>query len=571
MRIIKLKKQIKRISGPRTFISGHRNPDIDSLAAATALAVLRQRHGQGEFIPICPGVLPDRAKYLFDRFHITPPVSRNDVYVQVGDMMTDVPAIDGGISLFAAVGELRETRLPRMPVTDQTGKYLGMLSAMALLENLLNIGNDADGGSGLTGRRVFSSAAMIKQVLDAEELTGSDMLKEQDFEVYVAAMSGDTLEQHLPDDRSEVLAVIVGDRPDVQMRVVERHIRLLIVTGNCPVKPWVLRQAQENKVTILVTPLDSAAACRRLKFSMPVHCALCPDDAVAVFSPRDRVRDVRKKIMECQDDVIPVVDNRGKLSGAILKQVLHETPPYRMILVDHNELDQSPPGTEEIPVVEVVDHHRIGMLPTATPIRFTGDVVGSTCTLVAMMYRSAGERLSPELAGILLGGIISDTLNLKSPTTADMDLKMCEWLEKVSGVSGAELMQELLHIDSPLAVKPAAEVINGDRKDYTDGKIRFALSQVEESNLELLHQRYGELAGELRKCVETEKLDFFGLLVTDAVRGNSELLAVGDAGITSNLPWQRHPDGLFDLPGVLSRKKQLLPQVLSITASLQQK
>lgn len=565
-----MKKKHDAFSGPRTFISGHRNPDIDSLAAATALAVLRQRHNDGEFIPICPGVFPDRAKYLFDKFHVAPPVSRNDVYIQIGDLMVDVPAVNGATSLFAAVSQLRETRLPRLPAIDNDGKYLGMLSALALLDNLLCIDNDADSGSGLTGRRVYTSTGMMRDVLEAEILAGDDLTSEQDFEVYVAAMSGDTFEAHLP-THGETLAILVGDRPDVQMRAVERKVKLLIVTGNCPVKPWVLRQALENGVAIMVTPLDSAAAIRRLKFSLPVHRVIGLDESNLPLSPGDRLRDVRKNILECRDDVIPVVDSQGRLAGAVLKQMLHETPPYRMILVDHNETDQSPPGTEEIPIVEVVDHHRIGMMPTAVPIRFTGDVVGSTCTLVAMMYRSTGERVTPEIAGILLGGIISDTLSLKSPTTADADRRMCEWLEKISGVSGEELMQELLRIDSPLAVKPAFEVINGDRKDYTDGKIRFALAQVEESNLELLHQRRDELAAEIRKTVESEKLDFFGLLVTDAVRGNSDFLAQGEPGILRNLPWRKYDSGVFSLPGVLSRKKQLLPQILSITASLQQK
>ncbi|MBE6364588.1 MAG: putative manganese-dependent inorganic diphosphatase [Lentisphaerae bacterium] len=554
----------------QTFISGHRNPDIDSLAAAAGLAVLRGRHGEGEFIPLCPGVLPDRAKYLFDRFQIPYPVSRNDVYIKIADLMSDVPLVGGDMPLFSAVEKLRETRLARLPVTDENGRYLGMLSGLALLSKLLSVGGDGDGGDGLTGRKVYSSAALIKEVLEAELLTGENLAAGQDFEVYVAAMSAATFKKHLP-SCSEKLAVIVGDRPDIQQLVVERNIRLMIVTGNRPVSDEVLAKARENKVVLLLTGLDSAAAIRRLKFSVPVKFAVKRDDEELIVSPADRLRDVKRKILDHYEDVIPAVDNDGILKGVILKHTLHQQPPYRMILVDHNEIDQSPPGVEEIPVVEVVDHHRIGMMPTAVPIRFTGDVVGSSCTLVAMMYRSAGERLTPEMAGLLLGGIISDTLLLKSPTTADLDRRMCDWLEKLSGVGRKELMDELLQIDSPLAVKPALEVINGDRKDYTDRNIRFALSQVEESNLELLHQRRSELTEAMYKIMETEKLDFFGLLVTDAVRGNSELLALGDRAMRRSLPYRSDDDEIFLLPGVLSRKKQLLPQMLSITSTLQDK
>jgi len=564
------KQFFRRKNGIRqTFISGHRNPDIDSLAAATALAALRGRHQEGEFIPLCPGILPDRAKYLFDRFHIPYPVVRNDVYIQIRDLMSDVPEINGETPLFTAVEKLRQTRLPRLPVTDRNGNYQGMLSAMILLGNLLSIGCDGDSGSGLTGRRVFSSAALIKEVLNAEVLSGEDLTAGQDFEVYVAAMSAETFDKHLPHSEKS-LAVIVGDRPEVQNRAVERKVRLMIITGNCPAAKGVLDAAVKNKVTILRTGLDSATVIRRLKFSVPVQYALNRDDDELVISPGERLRDLRRKISDHHEDVIPVVDAKGKFSGAVLKQVLHDVPPYQMILVDHNELDQSPPGAEEIPVVEVVDHHRIGMMPTAVPIRFTGDVVGSTCTLVAMMYRSAGERLGPDMAGLLLGGIISDTLLLKSPTTAEADIRMCEWLEKLSGVKKEDLMDELLHIDSPLAVKPALEVINGDRKDYTDRAIRFALSQVEESNLELLHQRREELLAGMHRIMADDGLNFFGLLVTDAVRGNSELLATGDPAICRNLPYRSMDGQLFMLPGVLSRKKQLLPQLLSVTASIQE-
>ena len=565
------KKSFRSERTLQVFISGHRNPDIDSLASATALAALRGRHDKDcEYIPLCPGILPDRAKYLFDRFKVPYPMSRNDIYIQVRNLYSKIPVISGEMPLFQAVEKLREARLPRLPVTDDDGHFLGMLSGMALLDNLLSVGGSGDSGSGLTGRMVYSSAALIRDVLDAEVLSGEELTAEQDFETYVAAMSAESFEQHLPGN-SERLAVVVGDRPDIQRRVAERKIKLMIVTGKRPVKPDVLAKARENKVTLLATKLDSAAAIRRLRFSVPVRCALSCDEDELIIAPEDRIRDVRRRILNHYEDIIPVVDGEGVYVGSLLKQTLHEPPPYRMILVDHNELDQSLPGAEEIPVIEVVDHHRIGIMPTSVPIRFTGDVVGSTCTLVAQMYRSAGERLTPEMAGLLLGGIISDTLLLKSPTTAPADVRMCEWLEKICGVTKEDLMAELCRIDSPLAVKPADEVINGDRKDYTDGALRFALSQVEESNLELLHQRREELAERIRAIIDEESLNFFGLLVTDAVRGNSELLILGDRAVRHSLPYRTEDDELFLLPGVLSRKKQLLPQVLAVTASLQEK
>ena len=249
-----------------------------------------------------------------------------------------------------------------------------------------------------------------------------------------------------------------------------------------------------------------------------------------------------------------------------MKKSISEAPPHRLILVDHNEMDQSIPGAEEIPIIEVVDHHRIGMQPTISPIKFTGDVVGSTCTLVASMFKSLGESLTPDLAGILLGGIVTDTLNLKSPTTSPLDRKMLEWLEKISGVSATSLMAELSQIDSPLASSTPEVVINSDRKTYTNGKYKFSLSQVEETNLELLHQRQDELIKAMAEVQNAEGLNFIGLLVTDAVRETSEMLIIGANEIIRDLPYKAIGPNLFDLPDVLSRKKQLLPQVLFITS-----
>ncbi len=559
-----LKNSSSYLKQPQIFVCGHRNPDIDSIAGAVALAELRRRQGCKNIKAICPGILPDRAAYLLQRFNIPAPASRNDLYVRVRDIMENIPVITSGCTLFDAVGTLRESGFPRLPVVEESGRFLGMLSGMALLANLLSIGNDA--GSSLTGRRIKTSITLINQVLSGEILTVRESDRHQTFEVYVAAMSPDVFDEHLPDNNHE-LAMIVGDRPDIHLKSISRKLRLMIITGNRPVDPWVLEGARNEGVSIIQTKLDSASVIRRLKFSVPVEFSDFPQEDL-ILAPRDRMTEIKQRVLNHPEDVIPVVSD-GKLSGVVLKRTFYDSPPFRMILIDHNEPEQSLPGVAELPVIEVVDHHRIGMNPTAQPIKFTGDVVGSSCTLVASMYRASGESLTADMAGLLLGGIISDTLQLKSPTTADLDWRMAEWLEKISGVQGKDLMTELMKIDSALAAKSPEDVISGDRKDYTDGKYRFALSQVEESDLELLHDRHDELIELMQQKLKNDQLDFFGLLVTDAVRENSELLVCGSHEIVSNLPYDKIGDDLYSLPGVLSRKKQLLPQILAITASLQ--
>lgn len=551
---------------PRIFVSGHRNPDIDSIASAYALAELRRRQGVKQITAVCPGMLPERAAWLFKRFGVKPPDSRNDIHVRLSDMADDrVPVIEADTTLLDAVTVLKDSAMPRLPVVEKDKTFLGMLSPLTLLSKLLNVGCDSE--NSLTGRRVHSSIRLIRQVLNAETLTCFEDEAIQDFCVYVAAMSQDNFEKHLPQTHHE-LAVIAGDRPEIHIRALARPIRLLIVTGNCPVEKLIVDEAEKRRVTILRTPYDSASVIRRIKFSMPVRFADFAEDSF-LLSTHDLLRDVRSDVLSAPEDVYPVIGDDAKLAGVVTKRQFNAPPPFRMILVDHNETAQGIPGLEEIPVIEVVDHHRIGMMPTAQPIKFTGDIVGSTCTLVAMMYRASGESLTPECAGILLGGIVSDTLNLRSPTTAPLDHRMCEWLEKISGVKGADLMADLMKLDSPLISKSAEEVINGDRKNYEDNHFRFAVAQVEENNLELLHQRLPELERAVSEAVRQDSLDFFALLVTDPVRGNSELLMEGLPAVLKRMPYSRTPDGIFLLPGVLSRKKQLLPQLLSITSGSQ--
>ena len=282
-----------------------------------------------------------------------------------------------------------------------------------------------------------------------------------------------------------------------------------------------------------------------------------------VLLESDRVHDVRKAAIRNAHNHFPVVDEKGVLLGTVLKRAFAEEPPYRMILVDHNESEQGIPGVEELPVVEVVDHHRIAFAATKDPIKYTADVVGSTCTLVAKMFRGAGERPTKEIAGVLIAGIVADTLHFQSPTTTETDRQMCAWLEKLCGESAASIMDGLMSVASPLTSMSADQAIASDAKTYTEGGRKFVLAQIEESNLAIFHGHQAELAAAMERTVKASGLDFMALMVTDPVRGNSELLFCGSEAVRRALPYRRGARGTLLMPGVLSRKKQLLPEILA--------
>ena len=423
----------------KTFVCGHRNPDVDSVMSAVALADLRRRTDGLEVEPICAGRVPERAQWVFGHFGVSPLRARRDVYLRVRDLVdSTVPSIDPACTLEEALKRLEASGESSLPVAGRDGRFIGMLSPAKLLG------------------------------------------------LFIA-------------------------KADLSIPVTE-------------------------------APLH--------------HCA-------QVLTASDRVHDVKLAAIRSSHNHFPVVDEDGRLMGTVLKRAFAEEPPYRMILVDHNEREQGIPGLEEIPVIEVVDHHRIAFAATKEPIKYTADVVGSTCTLVARLFRGAGERPTRPIAGVLLAGIVADTLNFQSPTTTETDRAMGAWLAKLCGESAADIFAGLMSVASPLATMAAAKAIASDAKSYEERGRKFVLAQVEESQMAVFHRRQAELAEALEAERRAKGLDFMALMVTDPVRGNSELLFVGDEGVRRTLPYRRGAGGVFLLPGVVSRKKQLLPEVLA--------
>ena len=423
----------------KTYVCGHRNPDIDSVMSAFALADLRRRTGMADVEAISAGRIPDKAKWVFEHFGLEPPRVKRDVYVRVRHLMDrSVPMLDEDASLVDSLRALEASGQSSLPVRGKDGKFRGMLSPAKLLNFFLTKGD------------------------------------------------------------------------------------VTISTGRAPLH----------------------------------HCTL-------VLNESDPIHDIRSGAIRNSHNHFPVVDEEGRLLGTVLKSAFAQEPPFRIILVDHNETDQGIPGLDEVPVVEVVDHHRIAFAATKEPIRYTADVVGSTCTLVARMYRAAGERPTREIAGVLIAGIVSDTLLFQSPTTTETDRRMCGWLEKICGETASSIFEGLSSVASPLASMSAEAAIASDSKTYSESGMRFALAQIEESNLAVFHRQIRELSNAMDARVKSEGLDFMALMVTDPVQGYSELLFSGADSVRRALPYRLGENGTWLLPGVLSRKKQLLPEILA--------
>ena len=278
-----------------------------------------------------------------------------------------------------------------------------------------------------------------------------------------------------------------------------------------------------------------------------------------------RIADVRKRFSAGNTHSIPVVSDDGALIGIITKTDILKPVSTRLVLVDHNEITQAVPGADEVLIAEIIDHHRLGPLNTAQPILFINEPVGSTCTIVADLFRREGLQPSPDIAGIMMSGLISDTLHLNGPTTTSKDAIILAWLAEIAGVNSKQLADEIFNSGSVILANPPEKIVRSDYKIYEEEGIRFAVSQVEELGFGNFWDHAKPIAAALGELREEERLAFAALLVTDINTQNSLLLVKGDATLIQRISYAHvEQDEIFDLPGIVSRKKQLIPYLSSL-------
>ena len=550
----------------RTVVIGHKNPDTDCIAAAAGYAELKRRLGLPRVSAACAGLPSARTEFLFKRFQVPLPAVLSDVFPRVRDVLDpNPPIVRAGQTLLQALALLQRTRRRRLPVVDAQGGYLGMLSLFDLADRMVQKDWETDhegAGDGLVGREVQASLTHMAEVLQAKPLAWRDETNIETFEVYVGAMRAATLASRMSTRDRRHVALVVGDREEVHRLAVALKLRLLILTGNSPMEEDLVREAGAAGVSILRTPFDSATTIRRIKFSAPSELRIQPD--AAVLQAGEKLSDLQALFASEREEAFAVVDGQGKLEGVLWKFDLEREPPLQLILVDHNEIAQAVEGAQEVPIVEIIDHHRVDPPATPRPIVFLNDVIGATCTLVAEQFRRFGQAPPPALAGVLMGGIITDTLLLRSPTSTPRDEAALRWLQELSGADPARLAEEIFQVGSCIATLSPRQVLTADKKDYRGTRGAFAVAQVEEVGYENFHRQRAALLLEMEALRKEEQLALFGLLVTNVVRESSLLLCVGEKRLLDRLGYNRLDEQTFDLPGIVSRKKQLLPQLLNL-------
>jgi len=541
-----------------TYVIGHKNPDTDSICSAIALAELKRTEGFNNIKPARAGDVNPQTMFVLNRFNIEPPKYLSNVYPRASDIMSiDVASVSQSTPLLRVMEIMRDKNIRIVPVVDKERRPKGILTLMDLARRNL------DQVSAENSRAVFTSVANIVETLQADLVVDHHGAAEMFFSVYVGAMEEASFLKVIDtNSEPEACAVIVGDREGIQKASVEKGIGLLVITGGLKVDERVAQAAKKRGTSIIRSPFDSAATALLIRLSTPA-CNICNSDFEKT-SPDELAEDLKHKMANSSQRGIIVLDNDGVMAGIITKSNLLRKSGTSLILVDHNELSQAVDGADMVTISEVVDHHRLGNFHTTQPISFICEPVGSTSTLVARMYRQHGVAIKKEIAGLLLAGVMSDTVILRSPTTTGIDRDIVPWLEEKSSLDHKKFGQEIFAATSSLQKRGAKAVVEGDYKTFEARGKKFGIGQVETIGFDEFYEEKEKLIGELVKVSEKKGLKLSALLITDIVYGTSLLLAVGEKEVLFRFDYPLLEEHVYELKNVLSRKKQVVPHLINL-------
>jgi len=545
------------MSEQNIYVIGHRNPDTDSICAALAYARLKQLTGSSNVLAARAGEINVQTEFILNRFGIEMPLYLPDVKIRVKDVMTtESLSVHMEMSVGDVLDFMNSYDLLMVPVTDRDGHYRGAITLQDLARFYARHADAA------TSNRLVASLNGITKAIQGNSLFLFDENETRTGRIVVGAMETDGFRQVMEYYSEEGCVVIVGDRKEIQRHAIESHARCLIVTGGFLPDKSVLDMAQRNKVSVISSPYDTATTVRLMHLSTPAREVFSSD--FYSVSPYDLLLDVKAKMRDSALRGCPVVDTGGRLAGILTRRDMLRDFRKKVILVDHNEASQAIPGIEEAEVIEVLDHHRIGSFQTLHPIYFVVEPVGCTNTLVAELYLKYGVEPEPSYAGIMLSAILSDTVIMKSPTTTERDRKIAAYLAGLAGLDIQKLGEDMFNASSDLLKKTPEEIIRTDYKIYEVGKEKIGIGQIEVIEMVTFEKIKESLLTSLNKIMLEERLTIACLLVSDIIYENSLLLFAGDSGIITRIGYPVIAPNLAELKGVLSRKKQLVPRILSV-------
>ena len=534
----------------KVYIFGHKFPDTDSVTSAIALEYLKKCQGYNAEARVL-GELNDETKYILNKFNIKQPKYLNDVRLQIRDVLYHKNVyMNKNASIYDVHRYMLARNVTGIPIVDDDLKFLSIVTERNLLSYMLNADEN----------NLNTSYENIIKCLEGEEVV--KVSDEIEGIVYSVAYRSTTFLETFDLNGSDIL--IVGDRHSVIEKACNSGVKLIVITGNSDIKPEHIEIAKNNNVNIIRTNSNTFKTVKKIMLSNYVKNLFDPNRSYTILE-RDYYDDFIEKTKGLGFNNYPVIDMDGICKGLFrVTDIVHKNKK-KVILVDHNESSQSCSGLNEADILEVIDHHKIGDISTNNPINFRNMTVGSCNTIIYEMYRENRIEIPKEIASIMLGGIISDTLALTSPTTTELDKKVVGKLEDIAGLKYKEFASEIFNSSINLDNKSDEELISLDTKTFNYGSGRtFKVSQIVSMDVSKILDRKESIINELNRIREVKEYDLALLLVTDISKNGSYLL-YSDTPLSDKMLTRAFDtdisEGIF-IPSVVSRKKQVVPLLM---------
>ena len=531
------------------YVTGHRNPDTDSIVAAIAYAALRNALGDWDYIPACLGQISDETMRVLNKFGYEAPMRLFNVYTQVRDLDYEKSqTLFRTVTIGTAWSALQnQNNVSSVAVTNSDGTLFGMLN----WDDLARYHMGLVSSSYLRPTPLFNVISTLEGKVLNDSGSHSDMIS---GEVVVALpQRREQLLFHKPDS-----IVICGDQPDMIRRALERNVNCLIL---CETElPEECRDIQST-TTIIMTPCDAYRTLRLIFQSAPVE-RICQKQDITAFHLNDRIDDVREIVTNKRDNCYPILDERNKVVGILTRKHLLQPKRKRVVLVDHNEISQSVEGLEEAEILEIIDHHRLADIQTLNPIYFRNEPVGSTNTIIASMFQERGLLPSEQMAGLLAAAIVSDTVMFKSPTCTERDQIIAERMARIAGVSLKDLGREIFA--SSCEGKSISELLMADFKEFHIAGHSFAVAQITSVDTTDLFDRRTEFLAGMDQLAREKSYEMVLMMLTDVLLDGTWLLFIGDEEAIHNAFSVQPREGAVFLPHVMSRKKQVIPSLSAL-------
>ena len=538
------------------YVSGHRNPDTDSICSAIAYSYLLNATNKYNAIPVRLGEINRETEYVLKRFGVEHPVLLKTVKQKVEDLNYDkVTVFSKDLTLKTAWFLLKQQNLKSAPILDEHGQLLGLLSTSNIIEGYM------DQWDSEVLKKAKTPVENVIDTLEANVIYLNESLKVVEGDIHIAAMSGSEAKKRIHEND---VVIVGGDRSDDLEELISVKPSLIVLTGSLTADENVVKKCEEQGISIISTPFNTYQTSQQIVQAIPVEYVMIKGD-IKTFSTDDTLDYMKEVMSETRYRGYPVIDLNNRCVGSISRFALLKGLRKKVILVDHNERGQSIPGIEEADILEIVDHHRVADIQTVGPLMFRGEPLGSTATIVTKMFDELDVEMPSHIAGLLLGAVVSDTLLFKSPTCTPVDTKIAKKLAKIAGVDIQEFAMEMFKAGTSLVGKTVDEIFNQDFKKFSFDNLQVGVAQVNSMDIEGFIPYKKDMLDYMNKFAEDNNLEFTLLLLTDIINANSEIFVGGPRPELVEKAFNvQLTECQGTLVGVISRKKQVVPAITAV-------